>query len=183
MDVSKVGHYGMQIVIKSHNITITIPKGAIEKGNIVEVTAAAGFFASFSFPNEYHCISPYLWIGASYEFMKPLKVEMEHHAAISQQENISKVCVMKGITNRDDFGNNYAMCEVDDKLRCEFEIDNPYCTYFTKLEYTCVASKDRKLADKVAVCYFLPKTYETDDRFTASFCFCYSLKFCKQVCF
>ena len=176
-----VGYYGAQIIIKEHNITITIPKGAIEKGYTVEIQAAASFFAAFSFPNECHCISAYLWIGASYDFKKPLKVEMEHHAAISLQEHILELCVMEGKRKRDDFGDDYVMCEVNGNAQCRFEIDSPRCTYFTKSKYTCLVSNDRKIADKVAVYYFLPRSYESDDRFTAIFCLCYSLKFCKQV--
>lgn len=176
-----VGYYGTQIIIEKHNITITIPKGAIEKGYTVEITAAASFFASFGFPRECHCISSYLWIGASYDFKKPLKIEMEHHAAVSQQEDLSQLCVMEAERNRDDYGDKYVMCEVNGKPKCQFEIDSPRCTYFTKSKYTCLASKDRKMADKVAVYYFLPETYKSDDAFTAIFCFCYSLKFCKQV--
>ena len=176
-----VGEYGTQIVLDKHNITITIPKGAVEKGIIVEVTAAASFFASFSFPNDYRCISPYLWIGASYEFKKPLKVEMEHHAAVSRQKDLSKLCVMEAERNKDDFGDNYAMCEVNDNPECRFEIDSPRCSYRTKSKYTCLASKDREMADNVAVYYFLPKTYKSDDNFSAIFCFCYNVKFCKQV--
>ena len=175
-----VGDYGTQIVFDKHNITITIPKGAIEKGILVEVTAAASFFASFRFPNEYHCISPYLWIGANYAFKQPFKVEMEHHAAVSQQKDLSRLCVMKAESKRDNFG-NYAMCEVNDKLEWQFEIVSPHCTYYTKSKCTCLASKDKKMADNVAVYYFLPESYESDDDFSAKFCFCYNVKFCKQV--
>ena len=176
-----VGYYGKQIIIKKHNIIITIPKGAIEKGYTVEIKAAASFFASFRFSKECHCISTYLWLGASYDFKKPLIVEMEHHAAISLEEDLSKLCVMEGKRVIDDFGDYYAMCEVNGNAQCQFEIDSAHCTFFTKSKYTCLVSKDRKMADKVAVFYFLPKTYKSDDTFTAMFCLCYNLKFCKQV--
>ena len=176
-----VGHYGKQIIIENHNITITIPKGAIEKGVVVEIAAAASCFASFNLSKDYRCISCYLWIGANYDFQKPLKVEMEHHAAISRQENLSKLCVMEGKRNTtSDYTYDYTMCEVNDKTY-QFHVDSSRCTFFTKSGYTCLASKDRKVADKVAVYYFLPKSYKLDNTFAAVFCLCYTLKFCKQV--
>ena len=170
-----VSHYGKQIIIENHNITITIPKGAIEKGVTVEIAVAASCFASFSLSKDYHCISPYLWIGANYDFKKSLIIEMEHHAAISREENLLKLCLMEG--KRYD----HTMCEVNDKSQYKFQMGSLRCTYHTKSGYTCLASKNRKVADKVAVYCFLPKTYGSDNTFTAILCLCYILKYCKQV--
>ena len=181
----KVGDYGKQITIEAHNITITIPNGAVEKGYVVEIKAGASLFGSFSFPEEYyHCVSPYLWIHTDYIFKKPLKVEMEHHGVVSQQEDISKLCTMEGIKDdTDDYGSKYTiMREVDDKSQCKFKLGSSVCTYYTKSKYTCLASKSKKITDKIAVYYWLPQSYESAENFLAIFHFCYDLKFYNEVC-
>ena len=170
------------MIIKEHNITITIPKGAVEKGYVAEIKVSASVFRSFNFPGEYHCISPYLWIDTNYDFKKPLKIKMEHHAVVSQPEDKSELCVMERIKDdKDDYGCNYTMSEVYDKSQCSSQIGSSVCTYFTKSEYTCLASKNARIEDKVAVYYFLPESYELNDSFTAIFHFCYDLKFYNEV--
>ena len=177
----KVGDYWKQITIEEHNITITIPKGAVEKGYVVEIKAGASFFGSFSFPEEYyHRVGPYLWIHTEYSFKKPLKVEMEHHAVVNQQEDKSHLCAMEGIKdNTDDYGTKCTMYEVADKSQCQFQLSSSFCTYYTRSKYTCLASKSTKIADKVVVNYWLPQFYESD---AAIFHFCYDLKFYNEVC-
>ena len=180
-----VNDYGKQITIKAHNITITIPTGAVEKGYIVEIKVGASCFGPLRFPEGYyHCISPYLWIHTEYSFKKPLKVEMEHHAIVCQQEDTQKLCILEGIKDdTDDYGSEYTiMHEVHDKSRYKFQLgSSAVCTYYTTSKYTCLASKSKKIGDRVAVYYWLPESYESDQNFSAIFHFCYDLKFYNEV--
>lgn len=180
-----VNDYGKQIIIESHNITINIPTGAVEKGYIVEIKVGASCFGPLRFPEgHYHCISPYLWIHTEYSFKKPLKVEMEHHAVVGQQEDIQELCILEGIKDdTDDYGSEYTiMREVNDKSQYKFRLGSSVYTYYTKSRYTCLASKSKEIADRVAVYYWLPQSYKLDQSFMAMFHFCYDLKFYNEVC-
>ena len=180
-----VNDYGNQITIEAHNITITIPPGAVEKGYIVEIKVGANCFGPLSFPEGYyHCISPCLWIHTEYNFKKLLKVEMEHHAVVCQQEDMQELCILEGIKDdTDDYGSGYTiMHEVNDKSQCKFRLGSSICTYCTRSKYTCLASKSKEIADRVSVHYWLPQSYKSDEKFLAIFHFCYDLKFYSEVC-
>ena len=185
ISVSKrCGNYGSVIEIEEHNVTITIPKGAIEKGYVVEVEIAVSLFGPHKLPKGYIRISPYVWIGANYGFKKPLKIEIEHHGVVLKDDDILLLCVMEASNkNKADYSSDeYEMLHVathNNSNHCE--IRSPFYTYYTNSKCTCVAMRIVQIATEIAVYQFLPKNYSELDTFIVEICFCCNLKFLRKV--
>ena len=173
---------GKKFDINDHNVKVEIPQGAIEKGDTVEVKVAASLFGPHKLPKGYTRISAYVWIGgAGYRFKKPLKIEVEHHAILSKEDDISQLCVLESCMHNEE----NEMCEATNTSSSQYEIGSGFYTYIqidhTYSKYTCLAKKSREIADEVAVYQFLPKNYVELDNFTVEICFCCNLKFLRKV--
>jgi len=179
-------NYGKVIEIKDHNVTVHVPQGAIEKGYTVEVEVAVSLFGH-KLPKGYTRISSYVWIGASYSFKKPLKVEVEHHAVVAKEADVSQLCVMEACIE------NETESHTDEDKMCEtIQASSSYCneirssfyTYHTRSKLTCLAKKKEgaEIADEVAVYQYLPKNYTEVNNFTVEICFCCNIKFLRKVC-
>ena len=104
-----------KIEIPDHNVTVTVLQGAIEKGYTVEIEVAASLFGSYEFPKDCFRISPYVWIGTSYSFKKPLEIEVEHHAVVSKEDDVSKICVLETCEDKEnDHSNEHKLFESSD---------------------------------------------------------------------
>jgi len=85
---------GGELLIKEHSVKVTVPIGAINKGQKVQIEAAASLFGQFIIPDGYYPISAYVWIGTCSKFIKkPFKVEIEHDVASEVISN-SKLCIL-----------------------------------------------------------------------------------------
>ena len=73
------------LMSKDGSIKITVPKGAIRRGDLVMFATATDLFASFILPSKCHTYlaSPYYWIGVTglYHFQIPLEVVFQHFGA------------------------------------------------------------------------------------------------------
>lgn len=85
---------GGELLIKEHAIKVTVPIGAIDENYEVQIQAAASLFGPFIIPEDHYPISAYVWIGACYEFKKKLKIEMEHDIVVSEETDVSELCVL-----------------------------------------------------------------------------------------
>ena len=175
--------YGKVIEIEELNVTVTIPQGAIGKGYTVEVEVAVSLFGPHKLPKDYTRISSYVWIGASYSFKKPLKIEVEHHVVVAKKDDISLLCVMEACKENgtDSHTDEDRMCETNQVCSSYCEIWSSFYTYHTYSKFTCLAKKSTEIADEVAVCQYLPKNYVEVERFTVEICFCCNLKFLRKV--
>ena len=175
------GHYGQKLEILEHNVTVNIPTGAIEKGYTVEIEVPASLFGLYDFPEGYFCISPYIWIGASYRFKKPLEIEVEHHAVVLR-DDVTKICVLEAHKkNENDYSSTHNLFEASDKYKSQCGIGSSSYTYYTNSKHTCVAKKGESIPVVVAVYQFLPYNYEEIDHFDVEICFCCNLSFFKKV--
>jgi len=175
---------GGKLVIDEHSITITIPKGAIAEGKRVQIQAAASLIGPYIIPEGYHPVSAYVWIGASYKFRKQVQVQIEHHAALSQPEDILQLSMLTACYKDKIVRNNsqdaYTMHKAAYQPQCE--IGESFCIYSTDCFCSnCVAKETEKIPDRIVVYHMLPKSYELTDHFSSEICFCYNLECCKKV--
>ena len=74
-------------ISKDGSLKITVPRGAIRRGNLVLFATATDLFGSFVLPSkcEADLASPYYWIRVtgSYRFQKPIQVEFQHFAVVT----------------------------------------------------------------------------------------------------
>ena len=170
------------MAIEEYGVTVNVPSGAIEDHDIVEIQAAASLFGPFDIPSDYCPVSAYVWIGANYTFKKAIEIELEHHADISNSENISEFCILKACcancccTKCD--SNHHKMHEITEN----YIISDSFCTLYTDhfCSY-CLAAKSTQIPDRIVAYHYLPEDYKILDEFRAELCFCYDLDYCKKV--
>ena len=176
----KCSYSGKKIEIFDHNVTVTIPSGAIERGYTVEIQVAASVFGSYNFPIGCFGISPYVWIGTNYIFKKPLKIDVEYHAFVSEEKKISNICVLEVCAN--DHNVEHKLCEVPNNYIGKCRIGSSFYTYYTNSKHTCVAGKHEKIPVRVAMYQYVPQKYMELDAFDIEICFCCDLNFFRKVC-
>ena len=73
-------HNGLEHTIAGHNITLRIPKGAIDIGDKLFFDVGILMFGPFIFPENTRPISPILWLCPSedYRMKKPFKIILPH---------------------------------------------------------------------------------------------------------
>ena len=170
---------GGVMIINEYNVKVTISSGAIEDNCVVEIQAAASLFGPFDIPSDCCLGSAYVWIGANYTFKKAIEIEFEHHADISNSENILQLCVLKACCTKYD-SDHHKMHEVTK----DYVISDSVCTLCTDhfCSY-CLAAKSTQIPDRIVAYHYLPEDYESMDKFRAEVCFCYDLNCCKKVIF
>ena len=173
--VMDVKHYGLKVIV---------PKGAIDTEDpCVEIKVAESLFGPFDIPSDCHPVSPYVWIAAvspaDYVFRKQLRVEFQHHADISNVEDISKLCVLKASCTK--CHTHHPKIHMT-TWNYHFDISDTVCTLFTThfCSY-CLASKSDQVPDRIMVYHYLSENYKSADTFRAEICFCYDLNICKEV--
>ena len=183
--ISKMFDYnGGELVIKEHAVKVTVPIGAIDKCCEAQIEVAASLFGSFIIPEDYCPISVYVWIGASYEFKKKLMVETEHDIVVTEETNISELCVLTAC-EEDKCGKENQILKMH-KDTCEYKLKKSTCTIFTSHFCSiCLAAKKGGKAYKakrIIMYQYLPADYKSADEFVAEVCFCYDLQNCREVC-
>ena len=177
---------GGELFIKEHAVKVTIPAGAIDEGCEVQIEAAASLFGPYSIPEDYYPISAYVWIGACYEFKKKLMVEMEHDIDVSEETNVTELCVMTACEEDKVDGENNQMLYKMHEDTCEYryELNKSTCTFSTyHFCSKCLAARGKaKKARRIIMYHYLSEDYKSKHGFFAEVCFCYDLQFCKEVC-
>ena len=83
-------HQGIEHTLVDHDITVTIPPGAIPKGKVVHFEIGVALYGPFNFPGSTRPISPILWLcpQEEVEFNSPIMVTLPHFLTchLSQQE-------------------------------------------------------------------------------------------------
>ena len=179
------GYDGGELLIEEHAVKVTVPIGAIEKGYEVQIEAAASLFGPFTVPEGYHPISTYVWIGACYEFNKNLKVELEHDIDLSEETDVSGVCVLTACEEDKGIGENNRVLYKMHEDACEYQLNKTTCTFFTSHFCSkCLAVKEENIKSpkRVIMYHYLPENYKSEYEFAAEVTFCYDLQFCKEVC-
>ena len=178
------GIEGGKLLIDEHSVTITVPEGAVADGNEVQIEAAASLIGPYIIPKGFHPVSAYVWIGASYTFKKIVQVEIEHHAVLSQPEDILQMYMLTASCKDRFVGKDgqgmYEMHEAIYQPQCT--IKGSICIYSTDhFCSNCLAKKNEAIPDRVVVYHVLPESYRLANDFTSEIWFCYDLKLCKNV--
>ena len=174
---------GGEWTIEEYGVKITVPNGAIEEHHRVKFQVNVSLFGPFVIPNDCHPVSAYIWIGANYTFKKPITLQFEHHADISNTENISQLCILMACCTKcctKCTNNQLVMHEITQ----EYVISDSVCTLYTDhfcSQCMCLASKSTKIADRIVVYHNVPEDYKSVDEFKAEVCFCYDLIICIKV--
>ena len=175
---------GGELVIKEHAVKVTVPTGAIDKDCEAQIEVAASLFGPFMISEDYEPISVYVWIGACYKFKKKLIVETEHDIVVTEETNVSELCVLIAC-DEDKCGKENQMLKMHEDS-CEYKLEKSTCTIFTSHFCSiCLAAKRRGKAYKarrIMMYHYLPADYKSADEFVVEVCFCYDLQFCKKVC-
>ena len=174
---------GGQLLIHDHFIKITVPKGAVAKGNEVQIQAAASLIGPYIIPEGFHPVSAFVWIGANYTFEKEVQVQIEHHAVLSHPEDLLQMKMLTACYEdkiaRNDAQYKYKMHVATYKPQCTLK--EFVCVYSTDhFCSNCVAASD-KLPDRIVAYHMLPKSYESASVFSSEICFCYNLEACRKV--
>ena len=184
MKLQKFGCEGGVLFIKEHAVKITVPAGAIIKGDIVQLVAAAGPFGKYSIPEGYHPISVYVLLEATddYLFRKKLKVEIEHDSVVSEDTDISKLCVLT--TSKKGLYHGQKLLEMhEDTCEYQYEVSESTCTLFIDHFCSkCLASTDTiTIPKRVMIYHYLPEEYKSKVEFVCEISICFDLTFCKKV--
>ena len=178
---------GGELSINEHAVEVTIPPGAIDIGFKVQIQAAASLFGPFIVPEGYYPISAYVWVGACYEFKKKLKVNIEHDIYVTEETNLSELCVLTTCEeDKCDGESNQIVYKMHEDNTCEYqyEFNKITCTLYTSQFCSkCLAAKgEAKNPKRIMMYHYLPKDYKSAYEFTAEVSFCYDLQFCREVC-
>ena len=186
--ISRMFDYnGGELVIKEHAVKVTVPTGAIDKDCEAQIEVAASLFGPFMIPEDYYPISVYVWIGACYIFKKNLVVEMEHDIVVTEETNVSELCVLTAHEEDKCGEENNQMLKMHE-YTCEYELklEKSTCTIFPSHFCSgCLAAKKGGKAyntKRIIMYHYLPEDYKSADEFVAEVCLCYDLQFCKEVC-
>jgi len=181
--VSMVFDYtGGVLIVEEHDVRVTIPHGAIEVGQKIQIEVSADLFGNFVVPESYQPISAYVWIGACYKFKKQLEIEVEHWAVVSQQD-LSHLCILTTDCEMLCAKSEMNLEEMyEDTCNHQYEINGTTCTFYTDHFCSkCLATKYRELPKRIVMYHYVPKDYTKDLDFVAEVCFCYDLRLCKKV--
>ena len=169
-------HNGGILTSKDGDLELTIPKGAIKKGDSVEFCISTHLYRPFVLPSR--CLgnlaSPFYWIGVTglYRFQKPIQVEFEHFAVV---------------TACDPSHYQLLTCEDDDishimrPVDCELRFDNESrCTFYT--DHFCSYCLYHKCKDpmisRIGAFFLKPKNFQILDQFTVEIWFSFIISHC-----
>ena len=90
-------HSGRQYISESHDIRITIPKGAIQQHTIVHLQVGVALHGPFSFPDAKQPVSPIIWIGVTptVNLKIPIEITVPHFVKASSQSSHEKLEFLK----------------------------------------------------------------------------------------
>ena len=187
-------HHGGKLIIAEHDVTITVPELAVPKGEKVEVKAVASLIGPFKLPEDYVCVSVFVWIGSDYRFKKQVKIRIPHFASIGNSDDNSDIAVLTANTKDQVPGENGAFILQMHKSECNFEVNAYYCDYFTYHFCSNCLAKSRSIYGAIVrnLVSFFSCTRESrtmiyfyvSDNFaptTIELCICYSVKECLEV--
>ena len=168
------------LMSKDSSIKITVPKGAIRRGDLVMFATATDLFASFILPSNSKChtylASPYYWIGVTglYHFQIPVEVEFQHFGACDPSHYQLLCC--------EDDDESYAMRPVDYELSFKIQGGTFWCT-FQALQL-CSYCLDHDCSDpmmnKIGVYYLKPKNFHCLDFFMVEIWFSFPISHCSE---
>ena len=193
-------HNGGILIIKEHDVTITVPTLAVSEGEKVEVQAAASLIGPYKLPDDCNPVSVFVWMGADYVFKKPVKVRIPHFASVTELDEVFGVVVLTAdkndlVLNED---GDLVLQMHESVYDYQYEVGEEYCDYYTDHFCSkCLARRStfyyyifklynwltlcKPIKTRVVMFYCLPHDYETADKILLELCICYSLHHCLEV--
>ena len=203
-------HHGGELIIKEHDITIPVPELAVPKGDKAEVQAVASLLGLYKLPEDYDCISVFVWIGSDYRFKKQVKIRIPHFAFIEDPDNIFNIVILTANMKDQVCDENALVLQMHKSVYdYHYEVNDYYCDYYTDHFCSkCVARRRsivRKLFSlfscarescetressepaelskaRVMLHFYVSDNFATEFETTIDLCICYSIKECLKVC-
>ena len=99
---------GLEHTISGHNITLRIPKGAIDSQEYIFIKVGVLMFGPFSFPKNTQPISPILWLCPSNncQLKKPLQIILPHCLSNQAMERIGSNDIWFAKVKHNDYQRN-----------------------------------------------------------------------------
>ena len=170
---------GGVLLSKDGSMKITVPKGAIRRGDLVLFATATDLFSSFILPSkcEVDLASPYYWIRVtgSYHFHKPVQVEFEHYGACDPSHYQLLCC--------EDDDESYTMQhEVDRDLQFTVRGDISLCIFETQHFCSCCLCHSHKdpMINRIGAYYLKPKKFLRLDHFSVEIWFSLVISKCSK---
>ena len=158
---------------------MTIPKGAIKDGDLVNICTAVDFYGPFVLPSKCptSLVSPYYWIGStnSYRFQKPVKVELEHFAVVTACDPSH----YQLLTCADD-DESYTMRPVDYELDFKVQGNISLCTFHTQhfCSYCLWHKSDDLVINRIGAFYLKPENFQWLNYYTVEIWFSFLSSYC-----
>ena len=193
-------HNGGILIIKEHDVTITVPALAVSEGEKVEVQAAAGLIGPYKLPDDYNPVSVFVWMGADYVFKKPVKIRIPHFASVTDLDEVFGVVVLTAdkkdlVLNEN---GNLVLQMHESVYDYQYEVGEKYCDYYTDHFCSkCLARRStfyyyifklyswltlcKPIKTRIVIFFCLPHDYKTADKILLELCICYSSCHCLEV--
>ena len=167
-------------ISKDGSLKITVPRGAIRRGDLVLFATATDLFGSFVLPSkcEADLANPYYWIRVteSYCFQKPIQVEFQHFAVVTacDPSHYQFLCC----EDEDRFMQPAVEHDLDftergDISLCIFQTQH-FCSFC--LYHNC---KD-PMINMIGAYYLKPENLQTLDRFSIEIWFSLPISHCSK---
>ena len=160
-------HNGGQYTSESHDIRITIPKGAIKKHITAELQVGVTLHGPFSFPDTKRPVSPIIWVGMTpnIKLKKPIEITMPHFVEISSQSHneessnlvfLKTTDKVKATHTGKKYGKKYQFCQVAENSQ-QFNSSDNHGTVLTKeLCFFCIVGDIGSNSNLIASYCLLP---------------------------
>ena len=176
---SSCDHNGGIVISKDGDLKLTIPKGAIKKGDLVEFYITTDLYGRTPFVLPSHLrqadlASPYyhIRVGGSYHFHKPVRVEFEHYAVVT-------ACDLSHF--------QLFSCEDDDEsftmrpINCKLKFDNEsWCTFHTNhfCSYCLLHNCKHPMTSRIATYFLKQKNFYILEKFRVEIWFSFHSSHC-----
>ena len=169
-------------ISKDSSLKITVPRGAIRRGDLVLFATATDLFGSFVLPSkcEADLASPYYWIRVteSYRFQKPVQVQFEHFAVVTacDPSHYQLLCC------EDDDEDHIMQPAVEHDLDFTVRGDISLCIFQTHHFCLCCLRHNCKdpMINMIGAYYLKPETFQTFDHFSVEIWFSLPISHCSK---
>ena len=196
-------HYGGELNIEEHDVTITVPQLAVSKGDKVEVQACASLVGPYKLPDGYDLVSVVVCIEADYRFNKLIKVTIPHFAAIENLDQSFDVVILTADSKDIVLNENgdFVLQMHESVYDYQYEVNDSCCVYYTNHFCSKCLARRRYLIfrlfnwltlsaprevnypkTRITVFFCVPDDYASADEMLIELCICYSFRHCLQVC-
>ena len=184
--VSTCNHEGGVLTSEDGAIKLTIPKGAIMKGDLPMFHFETSLYGKFklhkaSHHQQHDLVSPFYRIGVSksYHFHKPINVEFEHFAVVTACDPSHFQ-----LLSCEDDDESFTMKPVDNALSFSIQDGISWCTFVTDhfcsycLSHRSHVHPDHRIMTRISAFFLKPKNFQSLDKFTVEVWFSFTTNYC-----